>query len=335
MIEIKNIEKKFSTFSLKIEDLTIESGELLALLGESGSGKTTLMNLISGIDKDYTGEVLIHGESVEKIIKKGELSMVFQDSLLLPHLTVEENIGFGLKIRKINKKVISTVVKEIVERLELKDLLDRYPSQLSGGQKQRVSIGRALSMKPKLLLMDEPFSALDMKLREKFQKMVKELQKEYNLTILFVTHDRDEAFYLADRIAIIKQGKLEQIDKPETLYNNPKTEFVANFLGIENIFKIGIHDELIKLFTKNKTKDESLKKEKEIMAIPSENLRITSENTGIEGVLKDKSFKTGLYYLEVDIQGNRIKIRQNRLDSELKVGSKVNIKVREKDIIYI
>lgn len=325
MINIKNIEKNYGSFNVKIQNLKIENGEFLVLLGESGSGKTTLMNLVSGIDREYKGEILIDGESVEKIIKKGELSMVFQDSLLLPHLTVFENIAFGLKIRKFSKEEIKSRVEEIIKRLELEDLQQRYPSQLSGGQKQRVSIGRALVMKPKLLLMDEPFSALDMKLREKFQKMMKELQKEFNLTTLFVTHDRDEAFYLADKIAIINKGEIEQIDTPTKLYNSPKSDYIAQFLGIENIFFIDKDQEIISLFT-DKSGD---------IAIPSEDLRVVEEGTNISGILKEKIFKTGLYYLEVEIKERIITIRQNRIDFPINIGEKVNVKVREKDIIYI
>lgn len=325
MISVKNVEKKYPGFTVKIDELKIMKGEFLALLGESGSGKTTIMNMISGIDKKYTGEIQIDGESVEKSIKKGELSMVFQDSLLLPHLTVFENIAFGLKIRKISKNEIQKRVEEIVERLEMAELQSRYPSELSGGQRQRVSVGRALVMKPKLLLMDEPFSALDMKLRERFQKMMKELQKEFNLTILFVTHDRDEAFYLADRIAIINKGTVEQIDSPEKLYNKPKTDYVANFLGIENILYIEKDIEIISLFTK----------EERDIAIPSEDIRIVVDKTDIQGILKEKVFKTGLYYLEVEVKGKVISVRQNRIDFVVNIGDKVNLKVREKDIIYI
>ncbi|MGL5098864.1 MAG: ABC transporter ATP-binding protein [Fusobacteriaceae bacterium] len=325
MIEIRNLNKIYEKFQIRNLNLHVEQGEFLSVLGQSGSGKSTLLNLISGSDREYEGEIKIHGEPLQSAIKNGKLSMVFQDSLLLPHLNVYENIAFGLKIRKISKDEIDRRVREVIGRLELKDLEKRFPSQLSGGQRQRVSIGRALVMRPSLLLMDEPFSAVDTKLREKLQKMMKELQKEMELTVIFVTHDRDEAFYLSDRIALMNRGQIVQLDTPGKLYNNPVNIYVAKFLGIENIFT---GQELSQI-------TDGKKYEGKILALPSEDLRVVLEDGNIQGEVQEIVFKTGFYNIIVKSGNRKIKIKQNRIDFPLQLGDKVWIKFREKDIIFI
>ncbi|MGL5963692.1 MAG: ABC transporter ATP-binding protein [Fusobacteriaceae bacterium] len=315
MINIRNLNKRYDKF--KIENLNFQmiKGEFLSILGESGSGKSTLLNLISGSDRVDSGEIKI----------AGEISMVFQDSLLLPHLNVYENIAFGLKIRKFSKDEIDKRVKDIMAKLELSGLEKRSPNSLSGGQKQRVSIGRALVMKPDLLLMDEPFSALDAKLREKLQKMVKNLQKEMNLTVIFVTHDRDEAFYLSDRIALMKSGKIVQLDTPIKLYNNPKSIETAKFLGVENIFT---GEEFNMITQKNIYCGKNI-------AIPSEDIRVVLEEGDISGRVESIVFKTGFYDIVVKTASTKIKIKQNRVDFSIRIGDEIGIKFREKDIIYI
>ena len=225
MLVIKNLKKRYEKFSLDIENFQVKQGEFISILGQSGSGKSTFLNILAGIETQYIGEVSI----------KGELSMVFQDSLLLPHLNLFENIAFGLRIKKIDKNEIEARVVEVMKKLEIFSLKDKYPNEISGGEKQRVSIGRALVMKPQLLLMDEPFSSLDENLRERLQEVVKNLQKELDLTIIFVTHDRDEAFYLSDRIALINKGKIEQYDSGINLFTKPISDYVYKFLSLENI----------------------------------------------------------------------------------------------------
>ena len=225
MLVIKNLKKRYEKFSLDIENFQVKQGEFISILGQSGSGKSTFLNILAGIETEYIGEVSI----------KGELSMVFQDSLLLPHLNLFENIAFGLRIKKIDKNEIDARVIEVMKKLEIFSLKDKYPNEISGGEKQRVSIGRALVMKPQLLLMDEPFSSLDENLRERLQEVVKNLQKELGLTIIFVTHDRDEAFYLSDRIALINKGKIEQYDSAINLFTKPISDYVYKFLSLENI----------------------------------------------------------------------------------------------------
>lgn len=236
MIEIKKLYKKFSGFSLQNIELFIKKGEFLGILGQSGSGKSTLLNIIAGIDTKYTGTILINGKTPNRVIKDGEVAMVFQNDLLLPHLNVFENIAFGLKIKKIEKNEIVKRVNEAIIEMGLIGKEKRYPNELSGGEKQRVSIARAIVTKPKILLMDEPFSALDFNLRIKMQKLVKNLQKKLGVTIIFVTHDRDEVFYLSDRIGIMFKGKLIECQTPKQLYDAPQNIYTAKLLAIENIY---------------------------------------------------------------------------------------------------
>ena len=183
MVIIENIYKSYSDFSISALNFKAKKGEFLSILGPSGSGKTTILNIISGQEKKFSGTVTIQDNTVEEAIEQGQISMVFQDSLLLPHLTVFENIVFGLRLKKIKKNEIETKGMKILTLLGLEDLRERFPNQLSGGQKQRVGIGRALIMEPLLLLMDEPFSALDGELREKMQNLIKKLQKTLKITI--------------------------------------------------------------------------------------------------------------------------------------------------------
>ena len=202
MLEVKIKEKNYRSFALEEIEFEIEKGEFICLLGKSGSGKSTLLKIVAGLDQDYKGEVNLENEDIESARKSGKISMVFQEDLLLPHLDVFENIAFGLRIAKCNSDEIRRRVEEILKKLELEDKKYKYPNELSGGERQRVSIGRALVTEPKLLLMDEPFSALDYNLKKAMQKLVKNLQKELRITALFITHDRDEAFTLGDRLGI-------------------------------------------------------------------------------------------------------------------------------------
>lgn len=238
-IEIKNFSKSYS--NNKIIDnlnLTIKPGSFFTILGPSGCGKTTLLKSIAGIIDDYDGEIFVDGKNINSTpIEKRNITFIFQDHLLFPNMTVFNNIAFGLTIKKFDKAKISEKVDKILELLEIAEVKDKYPHQLSGGQKQRVSIGRALAIDPQILLMDEPFSSLDINLRYTMRSLIKKLHKALNLTIVFVTHDKDEALILSDEIAIIDKGKILQVDSPYNIYESPKTLEVANFFGHTNIIK--------------------------------------------------------------------------------------------------
>lgn len=236
-IEIKNFSKSYSNKKV-IENLNlnIKSGSFFTLLGPSGCGKTTLLKSIVGIIDDYSGEILIDGKNINSTsIENRNITFVFQDHLLFPNMTVFDNVAFGLTIRKLDKINLLEKVTRILELLEITELKDKYPHQLSGGQKQRVSIGRALAINPKILLMDEPFSSLDINLRYTMRSLIKKLHKSLNLTIVFVTHDKDEALILSDEIAIMDKGRILQVDSPYNIYETPKTLEVANFFGHNNI----------------------------------------------------------------------------------------------------
>lgn len=319
MIEVKIEEKKYNNFTLKDIRFKIAKGEFVCLLGKSGSGKSTLLKIVAGLDRDYKGIVSLENEAIEVARKSGKISMVFQEDLLLPHLDVFENIAFGLRIAKYSKDEIKVKVEEILKKLDLEKMKNKYPNELSGGERQRVSIGRALVTRPKLLLMDEPFSALDYNLKKAMQKLVKSLQKELGVTTLFITHDRDEAFILADKIGIMESGKLVVMDSGEKLYTFPKTLYVAKFLGIENIFLAENFEKIFKYQENTSAK---------FLGISGQDIRIV-ENSELCGKIIDINFSLGRYILEIELENNKIICIS---DKKLEVGSIAYIDFDKKNI---
>lgn len=323
MIELKNIRKNYEGFALKDISFKIEDGEFVSILGESGSGKSTLLNLIAGVDEVYSGEIRIDGETPKKIIKDGDISMVFQDDLLLPHLNVWENIAFGLKIKKIGKDEIDKRVKEVLKEMDLIGKEKRYSNELSGGERQRVSIARAIVTKPKLLLMDEPFSALDYNLRNRMQDIVKTLHKKMQITIVFVTHDREEAFFLSDKIGVMHRGILLDYGTSEELYYYPKTFYTAKLLGTENIFKKEEFENIFKCETA----------EAEFIGIRAKDIKIV-DNSPLCGIIKSISFGMGEYLLSLEINGKRVEVIEEGFFQK-KVGDKVYIEQNKENQIVI
>lgn len=232
-LTVENVKKIFGkTEVLQNINLSIESGEFLILVGPSGCGKSTLMNVISGLEEASAGEVYIDNRAVSKLPPKDrDIAMVFQSYALYPSMTVAQNIAFAMEIRKVPKAQRETAVKEVAEILQIEHLLDRKPAQLSGGQRQRVAIGRALARQPKVYLFDEPLSNLDAKLRVEMRTELKKLHKKLQTTIVYVTHDQIEAMTLADRIAVMKDGVIQQFAPPQEVYDNPSNIFVAGFMG--------------------------------------------------------------------------------------------------------
>jgi len=244
-IEVRNISKHFGSFAaLREVSLHVPTGELVALLGPSGSGKTTLLRIIAGLEipDPGSGQILFHDEDVAGV-KVGErrVGFVFQHYALFRHMTVFSNIAFGLRVRPRKERPSRAEIKEKVNRLlelvQLKGLAQRYPSQLSGGQRQRVALARALAVEPRVLLLDEPFGALDAKVRHDLRRWLRRLHDEIHLTSVFVTHDQDEAVEVADRLVVMNTGRIEQVGTPEEVFYQPTSEFVMNFMGQVNVFR--------------------------------------------------------------------------------------------------
>jgi len=239
IVEIKNVNKLYgNNHIVKDLNLTVYEGEFLTLLGSSGCGKTTTLRMIGGFEEQSSGSILVQGENIEnKAPFERDVNTVFQSYALFPHMSVYDNVAYGLKIKKIKKDEIKKRVMDMLDLVQLGGFEKRFPSNLSGGQKQRVAIARALINKPKVLLLDEPLGALDLKLRKQMQLELKRLQKKLNITFIYVTHDQEEALSMSDRVAIMHEGVLEQVDIPYNIYENPKTKFVATFIGETNLFE--------------------------------------------------------------------------------------------------
>lgn len=236
-IAVKNITKRFGNF-VAVDNVSFDigHGQLVALLGPSGSGKSTLLRVISGLDTPDSGEVYLTGEEATEVpTQKRNVGFVFQHYALFKHMTVWENIAFGLEVRKVRKEKIKARVDELLSLVQLQGYARRFPSQLSGGQRQRVALARALAPEPKVLLLDEPFGALDSKVRAELREWLRRLHDEMHVTSLFVTHDQEEALEVSDVVVVINKGKVEQIGTPQEVYENPKTPFVTSFLGPVNI----------------------------------------------------------------------------------------------------
>lgn len=238
-ITIKNIEKYFG--KNKILDninINIEKGEFVSLLGPSGCGKTTLLRIISGLESKNSGEIYVEDKDISKVSPaKRNIGIVFQNYVLFPNLTVYENIAYGLVNKKIEKEEIEKRVNDILDKIDLKHIKHKYPRQLSGGQQQRVALARAVVLSPKILLLDEPLSALDAKVREALRKEIKALQKDLEITTIMVTHDQEEALTMSDKIVVMNQGEIMQIGSPEEVYKNPANKFTADFIGAINIIE--------------------------------------------------------------------------------------------------
>lgn len=236
-IVIQDVYKNFGDFhALEDINLEVEEGQLVALLGPSGSGKSTLLRAIAGLEPPDRGRIVINGQdSTHLDVRKRNIGFVFQHYALFKHLTIRQNIAFGLDIRKHPKKQIKQRVEELLELIQLKGLGDRYPAQLSGGQRQRVALARALAVQPQVLLLDEPFGALDAKVRKELRDWLRNLHEEVHLTSIFVTHDQEEAMAVADKIVVMHEGKIEQIGTPTEIYDHPASPFVMSFIGEVNV----------------------------------------------------------------------------------------------------
>ncbi len=241
-IEVRGVSRRFGSFAaLDNVDLEVRTGELLALLGPSGSGKTTLLRVIAGLETVDRGSVLFHGEdSTDRHVRDRRVGFVFQHYALFRHMTIFENVAFGLRVRPVRERPsdaeITRKVMELLGLVQLDWLADRYPHQLSGGQRQRIALARALAVEPRVLLLDEPFGALDAKVRKDLRRWLRRLHDEMHITSVFVTHDQDEALEVADRVVVMNEGRIQQVGTPQDVYDHPATPFVYQFLGNVNLF---------------------------------------------------------------------------------------------------
>ena len=306
LINLENIDVSYDGKNKILENLNlkVKKGEFVSLLGPSGCGKTTTLRVVAGFIEPVGGRFMLGDEDyTKKPVHKRNFGLVFQSYALFPHLTVEENVAFGLKMKKAKKDEIDKKVSEMLEVVDMSHLAKRYPKELSGGQRQRVAIARSLVIEPNLLLLDEPLSNLDAKLRLKMRVEIRKLQQKLGITTLFVTHDQEECFSISDRVAVLNNGVIEQFDTPENIYSNPSTEFVARFVGFENFINLKqISEGIYKgesgiTFKVNNNKD---KKEAKATIRP-EDIKIVDnklENT-IEGIVEIRTFLGKSYQYEV------------------------------------
>lgn len=243
VIELRDVSKSFGDFqAVKRADFSIRRGEFFAMLGPSGCGKTTTLKMIAGFEQPTTGQVMLEGVDVSSVPPhKRNVNTVFQQYALFPHMSVADNVAFGLRAKKVAEPEVKSRVAEMLDVVRLGDFATRRPSQLSGGQQQRVALARALVLEPRVLLLDEPLAALDLQLRKGMQEELRRLHRDLGITFIFVTHDQGEAMSMADRIAVMDRGRIEQLDSPDVIYQHPATPFVAGFIGDMNFFPGTMH----------------------------------------------------------------------------------------------
>jgi len=311
-VTLRNIVKRFGKV-VAVNDISIhvEKGEFFSLLGPSGCGKTTTLRIIAGFEKPDKGEVYIGETLVNELPpEKRNIGMVFQNYALFPNMTVFDNIAFPLKMKRLPKDEIRKKVKELLELVRLEGFEERYPRQLSGGQQQRVALARALARDPEILLLDEPLSNLDAKLRVALRYEIRRIQKEVGITAIYVTHDQEEALSISDRVAIMNNGKIEQIGTPEEVYSNPKTLFVADFLGLKNVFEGKIIGNMLRFMNVDlKLEYKPVDKEGEVLVvIRPDSIRLANEpppvrhNTIVfKGIVKEKIFMGSLTKIIIEV----------------------------------
>jgi putative spermidine/putrescine transport system ATP-binding protein len=331
--ELENIRASYDgkTNILTDLNLSIEKGELVSLLGASGCGKTTTLRVVAGFIEPRGGRFLLDGKDLtRRPVHKRNFGLVFQSYALFPHLTVFENVSFGLKLRKIRSEEIKRRVEKILEITDLSALARRYPKQMSGGQRQRVALARALVIEPELLLLDEPLSNLDAKLRLGMRVEIKALQKKLGITTLFVTHDQEECFSISDRVAIMNKGLIDQFDTPEVIYSRPANEFVARFVGFTNFFdleKTGGGEyrtsQGIRIVPKGETGDGS---GKIIAAIRPDDILLSPARSGdenvIPGTVEVRTFLGKIYQYKLKIPGGELVVNAPR-DTVYQAGDQV------------
>ena len=317
ILQLQQIRKSFAnTEVLKGIDLEAGQGEFITLLGASGCGKTTTLRIIAGLELPDSGQVILEGHNItDWEPNKRDVNTVFQNYALFPHMNVSDNVGYGLKIRKVPKAQIAERVERALRLVQLEEDGKRMPDQLSGGQKQRIAIARAVINEPKVLLLDEPLGALDLKLRRQMQLELKRLQKQLGITFIYITHDQEEAINMSDRIGVMHEGVLEQMGTPNEVYYRPRTSYVADFVGNANI----------------------LHKNGETLAIRSENIRMDGESVCTqEAVVVEKSFAGGQLRILFRLSdGQLLTASRYGIDNDMQAGETVKIGWDAKDAVKV
>ena len=317
ILQLRQIRKSFdNTEVLKGIDLEVAQGEFITLLGASGCGMTTTLRIIAGLELPDAGQVILEGQDItNREPNKRDVNTVFQNYALFPHMNVSDNVGYGLKIRKVPKAEIERKVEQALRLVQLEEYGKRMPDQLSGGQKQRIAIARAVINEPKVLLLDEPLGALDLKLRRQMQLELKRLQKQLGITFIYITHDQEEAINMSDRIGVMHEGILEQLGTPNEVYYQPQTSYVADFVGNANI----------------------LHKNGETFAIRSENILMNGETVCTrEAVVVEKSFAGGQLRILFRLpDGQTLTASRYGIDNDLQPGQQVKIGWDAKDAVKV
>lgn len=325
-VELKDINKNYGDFKAsKNVNIGIEKGRLVALLGPSGSGKTTILRMIAGLETPDSGDIFIDGKRVNDIpgSKRG-IGFVFQSYALFRYMTVYDNIAFGLELNHMPKKEIKARVMELIELIGLKGMEKRYPNQLSGGQRQRVAFARALAPNPTLLLLDEPFAAIDAKVRKELRSWLKEMIHKVGITSIFVTHDQDEAVEVADDIIVTNKGRVEQMGSPVEIYKNPKTPFVATFIG-ESAKVLDYHK--LRGFEKGNYKGAVIRPEF-VEAFKSDNVKFKNIiDYSEEGTIKDIFFRGNCLEVVLEVNGVTLTTHRSLERRPIEIGEKMRVVV--------
>lgn len=318
IIELRGVDKSFEdTRALEGIDLSISNGEFLTLLGPSGCGKTTILRILSGFETPDQGDVSIGGQRMNDVPpERRQVNTVFQNYALFPHMTVRDNVAFGLRMQSCPKGEIEGRVLEALRMVHLEQYADRRPHQLSGGQQQRVAIARSLVNEPEILLLDEPLGALDLKLRKEMQLELKRLQREMNITFIYVTHDQEEALTMSDTVVVMNGGKVQQIGTPEDIYNEPKNAFVADFIGDSNIVDGVMHRDFLVSFSgvEFPCVDRGFAREESVqVVVRPEDIEVVSPVEGqLVGVVNDVIFKGVHFEMHVECEGREWLIHSTR-----------------------
>lgn len=334
-IKLLDVSKSYDDKKiLKNINITINQGEFVILLGPSGSGKTTILHGIAGLIPFDSGEILFDDERINDIpIEKRNAVLVDQNLLLFPHMTVYSNIAFGLKMRKVDKKIIEEKVYYFIDLMGLKGHEKKYPNELSGGQMQRVAIARALAIEPKVLLLDEPFSKLDIVLRKNMQEFVKDLHNKIGITTIMVTHDKEEALSMADRVAILIDGEIKQYDIPKKIYEQPISKEVADFFGLRNYFEGYIENGVFRCEIGEFKVNDNYKGKITFVFRPEQIIIGDKDDYNIKGIVKKKIYTGDKVSYVINIYGKDI-LCTEYLSKNYQVGKEVSIKIDFEDAIY-